>query len=135
MKKTLLVFMFVASVFSSCNKLEINEGNILGTWYEDYSDYPYYAPDGGVICTFRADGKVDIHFYDVFAGDSDVRKTYLISNNELWLNPEMSDFSGEQYRIVKLTKAEMEWQRVGTTFSKGTVGSDFKHFVRSNRKE
>ena len=25
----------------------------------------------------------------------------------------------------------VEWQRVGTTFSKGTVGSDFRHFVRS----
>ena len=42
----------------------------------------------------------------------------------------MSDFSGEDFKIVKLTKNEMEWQRLGTTFQKGTVGSDFKHFRR-----
>ena len=45
-------------------------------------------------------------------------------------DPQMSDFSGEDFKIVKLTKNEMEWQRLGTTFQKGTVGSDFKHFVR-----
>lgn len=45
-------------------------------------------------------------------------------------NPQMSDYSGESFNIVKLTKNEMEWQRLGTTFQKGTVGSDFKHLIR-----
>ena len=127
---------------TACTKMEICEENILGTWVEDYADYPYYAPEGYATYTFNADNRVDIHFYDVFAGEHDVRKTYHVGGNlgqglyghagkdVIFLNAEMSDFSGENYTIVKLTKDEMEWQRVGTTFSKGTVGSDFKHFIR-----
>lgn len=110
--------------------MEITQENIIGTWADEYSDYPYFATEGGVTYTFKADGTVDIHYYDVFAGSHDETKIYLIENDELWLNPNMSDLSGDAFKIIKLTKTEMEWQRVGTTFSKGTVGSDFQHFVR-----
>lgn len=127
--------------FTSCDKdeLEISKENVLGQWEEDYSDYPYYATEGGVTYTFNANGMVDIHFYDVFAGDHDVQRTYSVGtiettsgmeNDILLLDPHMSDYSGEGFKIVKLTKTEMEWQRLGTTFQKGTVGSDFKHLIR-----
>ena len=125
--------------FAGCSKLEVNKENILGTWVDDYSAYPYYAPEGGETYTFNADGTVDVHYYDVFAGDHDVQRTYTVGavegtsgmeNGVLLLDPHMSDYSGDGFKIVKLTKTEMEWQRLGTTFQKGTVGSDFKHFRR-----
>lgn len=138
MKKISLLIAAILS-FAGCSKLEVNEANILGTWVDDYSDYPYYAPEGGETYTFNADGTVDVHYYDVFAGDHDVQRTYSVGtiettsgmeNDILLLDPHMSDYSGEGFKIVKLTKNEMEWQRLGTTFQKGTVGSDFKHFRR-----
>jgi hypothetical protein len=42
----------------------------------------------------------------------------------------MSDFSNVTYKLVKLTSKEMEWQKEGTTYSVGTWGSDYRHFVR-----
>lgn len=38
-------------------------------------------------------------------------------------------------RVVKLTSKEMEWQREGTTYSVGTWGSDYRHFVKSECPE
>ena len=46
------------------------------------------------------------------------------------LNQENSDDSNATYVIVKLTSDEMAWQKVGTTYSEGTWGSDYRHFVR-----
>lgn len=142
-RASLLIVAIVLSLFAmtSCDKdeLEISKENVLGQWVEDYSDYPYFAPDGYLTYTFRADGIVDIHVYDVFAGDTDVHGSYTVAvdhgegRDVLCINPHISDFSSESYKIVKLTKNEMDWQRVGTTFQKGTVGSDFKHLIR--RKE
>ena len=137
--KKISLFIMAILTFAGCSKIEVNKENILGTWVDDYSAYPYYAPEGGEKYTFNADGTVDIHYYDVFAGDHDVQRTYTVGavegtsgmeNNVLLLDPHMSDYSGDGFKIVKLTKTEMEWQRLGTTFQKGTVGSDFKHFVR-----
>lgn len=142
-----LIKSFIATIalalfaFTSCDKdeLEISKENVLGQWEEDYSNYPYYASEGGVTYTFNSNGTVDVHYYDVFAGDHDVQRTYSVGtiettsgmeNDILLLDPHMSDYSGEGFKIVKLTKTEMEWQRLGTTFQKGTVGSDFKHLIR-----
>ena len=137
--KKISLFIMAILVFAGCSKLEVNQANIIGTWVDDYSAYPYYAPEGGETYTFNADGTVDVHYYDVFAGDHDVQRTYIVGpvegtsgmeNDVLLLDPHMSDYSGDGFKIVKLTKNEMEWQRLGTTFQKGTVGSDFKHFRR-----
>ena len=68
-KISLLIVVIFA--LAGCSKLEVNETNILGTWMDDYSDYPYYAPEGSETYTFKA----DIHFYDVFASEHDVRRT------------------------------------------------------------
>ncbi len=46
------------------------------------------------------------------------------------INPDDSDDSNVSYVIVKLTSSEMAWQKVGTTYSEGTWGSDYRHFVR-----
>ena len=108
-----------------------NTDYLIGKWTEDYSNYPYFVSEGYINYDFSSDGMVKIHVYDVFAGESDIQKTYQISEDGvITLIPEESDLSGEQYTIVKLTKEKMEWQRVGTTFQKGSLSSDFKHFVR-----
>lgn len=144
MKKTKLLFATIVLsllAIASCDKdeLDISQENVLGQWVEDYSDYPYFATEGYITYNFNADGLVDIHVYDVFAGDSVMKKTYTVAEDYgdgkdvLMINPHMSDYSGEYYKIVKLTKNVMEWQRVGTSFQKGTVGSDFKHLIRKRQ--
>lgn len=139
MKKTIFTTLAIAIsllLLASCDddELEVSDANILGSWVEDYSDYPYYISEGRLTWSFGNDGFAAIHIYDVFAGDYDNFKTYkigLLGKNVISLDNVTSDYSGEDYTIKKLTKNEMEWERVGTTFSKGTVGSDFRHFVRS----
>lgn len=135
MKKISLVIMAILA-FAGCTKLEINENNILGTWVDDYSAYPYYCPEGGETYTFKADGTLDIHFYDVFAGEQNTATRFQITQDEKD-GPSIILFSSSEFTmdvqsfvVTKLTKKEMEWQRLGTTFQEGTVGSDFKHFVR-----
>jgi hypothetical protein len=128
--KKLLLLLAIPMVLA-CEKLDINQNNLIGKWAEEYSGYPYFVSEGYINYDFKSDGTVSIHLYDVFAGDSDVQNAYQISENGvITLIPEKSDLPGEQYTIVKLTKKEMEWQRVGTTFQKGSVGSDFRHFLR-----
>ena len=133
MKKFILTLILAAVAFSGCNKLEIDNESILGTWSEEYSAYPYFASEGVVTYTFKADGFVDIHYYDVFAGSHDVTTTYAIGKSDgsvLYIDFPDSDESYKNFNVVKFTKNEMEWQKVGSSFSKGSVGSDFKHLVR-----
>ena len=54
----------------------------------------------------------------------------LINKGTITINPAMSDDSNVTYKLVKLTSKEMEWQKEGTTYSVGTWGSDYRHFVR-----
>ena len=136
---TAIVLVLSCAMFSSCDKeeLNVNGSDILGTWAEEYSSYTYFTSEGGAYYTFKADGSVDIHYYDVFAGDHDVTTTYSVGEsdkNVIFVNFSDAEDSFKSYRIVKLSKTEMEWQRVGTTFSKGTLSSDFKHFVRTQGK-
>lgn len=124
----------VAVASSGCNKdddMTINQENIIGEWEETYEKYPYFMQDGFLKWNFKADNNVDVHVYDIFAGDSYVTRSYYIEKNVIHLDAELSDKnSGRDYNITKLTKDEMEWQMVGTSFAKGTVGSDFRHFKR-----
>ena len=135
MKKIALIAFAALSILTGCSKLEVNDENLLGEWLETYEDYPYFVQDGFVEWIFRPDSKVDIHIYDIFAGDSNVSRSFelkdvegqtVISIKTGYLESHMYP----DYRIVKLTKNEMEWQMVGTTFQEGTVGSDFRHFAR-----
>lgn len=135
MKKLALLFVALLSVVN-CSKLEVNEANILGEWTETYDDYPYYAEEGFLCWNFKSDGLVDIRVYDVFAGDHTNSTKYQITHDEKDGSPIIffptSEYTMDvlSFVITKLTKKEMEWQRLGTTFQEGTVGSDFKHFTR-----
>lgn len=137
MKQFFLFTITILSVLSvaSCRPEEVSldEQYLIGTWIETYEDYPDFMSDGYIEYTFTPDRKVLIHVYDVFAGDTTYTKFYdlgLFGDNTLVFNAVMSDYSGEDYIITKHKKNEMEWQRMGTEFKPGTVGSDFRHLRR-----
>ena len=73
-------------------------------------------------------------YFIIYSGEShDYSGHYaidLINKGTITINPAMSDFSNVTYKLVKLTSKEMEWQKEGTTYSQGTWGSDYRHFVR-----
>jgi hypothetical protein len=62
------------------------------------------------------------------ATDSDHH--YLLEGEKLTLNPQMSDSSNVTYYIVLLNSKDMAWQREGSTYSQGAIGSDYRHFIR-----
>ena len=130
--KRIWMIALAAVAVGACNK-PVNQENIEGTWSEQY-DPTVFAMDGSVTFTFDRNNHYQLHVYDALSGGSyDQSGTYaldLIDKNTITLNPIMSDFSGADYKIVKLTSTEMAWQKAGTTYSPGTWGSDYRHFVR-----
>ena len=121
MMKRILNFAFCAALLaaglSGCEKIDVNK--LEGTWSEQY-DPTVFAMDGSVTFTFSGES----HDYSGhYAID-------LINKGTITINPAMSDFSNVTYKLVKLTSKEMEWQKEGTTYSQGTWGSDYRHFVR-----
>ena len=117
-----------------CSCEEIYQNKLEGTWSEQYDPFAY-AMDGSVEYTFDGNGHYSLHTYDVLSGHtSDRSGDYaldLIGKNTITLNPFSSDhLSGDSYNIVLLTSDEMAWQKVGTTYSQGAWGVDYRHFVR-----
>jgi len=115
----------------SCEKFDMNK--LEGTWSEQYDPF-LFAMDGSVEYTFDGDNHYQLHTYDALSGRSYDRSGHYVidmfGKNTITLNPEMSDFSGATYHIVKLTSNEMAWQKEGTTYSQGTWGTDYRHFVK-----
>ena len=114
-----------------CEKIDVNK--LEGTWSEQY-DPNVFAMDGSVEYTFDGNGHYQMHVYDALSGEShDYNGSYaidLINKGTITINPSMSGYSNVTYKLVKLTSKEMEWQKEGTTYSQGTWGSDYRHFVR-----
>ena len=114
-----------------CEKLDMSK--LEGTWSEQY-DPTVFAMDGSVEYTFDGNNHYQLHTYDALGGEShDYSGSYvvdLINKGTITINPQMSDFSNVTYTLVKLTSKEMVWQKEGTTYSVGTWGSDYRHFVR-----
>ena len=130
------IFSFVCAALlvaglCGCEKIDVNK--LEGTWSEQY-DPTVFAMDGSVTYTFDGNNGYQLHVYDALSGEShDYSGHYaidLINKGTITINPEMSDFSNVTYKLVKLTSKEMEWQKEGTTYSVGTWGSDYRHFVR-----
>ena len=127
MMKRILNFAFCAALLaaglSGCEKIDVNK--LEGTWSEQYDPTEY---------TFDGNNGYQLHVYDALSGEShDYSGHYaidLINKGTITINPAMSDFSNVTYKLVKLTSKEMEWQKEGTTYSVGTWGSDYRHFVR-----
>ena len=134
MMRNILSFVCAALLVAGlcgCEKIDVNK--LEGTWSEQY-DPNVFAMDGSVEYTFDGNGHYQMHVYDALSGEShDYNGSYaidLINKGTITINPQMSDFSNVTYKLVKLTSKEMEWQKEGTTYSVGTWGSDYRHFVR-----
>ena len=128
--RTMICAALLVAGLSGCEKIDVNK--LEGTWSEQY-DPTVFAMDGSVTYTFDGNGHYQRHVYVLGVGSHDYSGTYaidLIDKGTITINPAMSDFSNVTYKLVKLTSKEMEWQKEGTTYSVGTWGSDFRHFVR-----
>ena len=129
--RALICAALLVAGLCGCEKIDVNK--LEGTWSEQY-DPSVYAMDGSVVYTFDGNGHYQLHVYDALSGEShDYSGTYaidLFNKGTITINPAMSDFSNVTYKLVKLTSNEMEWQKEGTTYSVGTWGSDYRHFVR-----
>ena len=130
---TIAIFFFIAV---SCSKEEVRLDHLQGKWNECYDD-PDFIMDGWVKYEFTETNTYVRTSYDALLHNTSVeRGVYalgLSEDNILTLNPQMSDFSGVSYTIVKLTRTEMAWQKVGTTYSKGTLGTNYRHFKRAEQ--
>ena len=122
--KTVICAVLLVTGLCGCEKIDVNK--LEGT--------SVFAMDGSVEYTFDGNGHYQLNVYDALSGEShDISGTYaidLINKGTITINPAMSDFSNVTYKLVKLTSKEMEWQKEGTTYSVGTWGSDYRHFVR-----
>ena len=129
--RTLICAALLVAGLSACEKIDVNK--LEGTWSEQY-DPTVFAMDGSVTFTFDGNNGYQLHVYDALSGEShDYSGHYaidLIDKGTITINPEMSDYSNVTYKLLKLTSKEMEWQKEGTTYSVGTWGSDYRHFVR-----
>jgi len=131
--KRIVFLVVIALSLSACTKEEMSLDKIVGTWGESY-DVSKYAFDGILRYTF--DGNSTFTLYTSNPDGSSQYTTTgnyalgLTDKNTITLNPDKSDDSCVTYIIVKLASGEMAWQKAGTTYSEGTWGSDYRHFVR-----
>ena len=131
MKRFALMFTFAIICLCGCEKEEVDTIKLFGTWYECYDD-ENFVMDGIVVFTFNTDGTYQVYTYDALSRIEYTRThEYTISDNVITLNTADTDSSySPSYKITKLNGAEMAWQKVGTLYSPGSNGSDYKHFRR-----
>ena len=56
---------------------------------------------------------------------------FIMDGNVITLNTAATDSAhSPSYTITELDDMEMSWQKVGTTYTPGSNGSDYKHFKR-----
>ncbi len=130
----ILLCSFTVLSFVACDKEEIDINQIYGTWSESYNA-DNFSFDGSVVYTFNNDTTYTLYTSNI-DGSSQHTTTGLYrlglgGDNTITINPDKSDFSNVTYVIVKLTSKEMAWQKQGTTYSHGSFGSDYRHFVKA----
>ena len=132
MKRIFAILIAMVSLCGCLNEKDyaenaIDPSLIVGTWCESYEIYPYLAWDGGATYTFNEDESYLLEAYDVEAGHSSYTYNYTISDGVITTT---TPYGSTSYKIVRLDKSIMEWQKVGTEFSEGTLFTDYKRFKR-----
>ena len=135
MKRILFILAAMVGLCGCLNEKDyaekaIDPSLIIGSWSESYEIYPYFAWDGGATYTFNEDGSYLLEAYDVEAGHSSYTYNYTISDGVITLPT--TPYGSTSYKIVRLDRYIMEWQKVGTEFSEGTLITDYKRFKRKN---
>ena len=128
--KRILLIMTAIICLCGCEK-PIDTSMIIGTWSECYDD-PNFIMDGTVEYTFNEDGTYQVYSYDALSGNEVTRThEYIIKDGVITLNTAATDSANSiSYTITELEDKEMSWQKVGTTYTPGSNGSDYKHFKR-----
>ena len=128
--KRILTIMAAIVCLAACEK-PIDTSKIIGTWNECYDD-PDFIMDGTVQYTFNDDGTYMVYAYDALSGNEVTRTyEYTIKDGVITLNTAATDSANStSYTITELDDMEMSWQKVGTTYTSGSNGSDYKHFKR-----
>ena len=142
MKKISLLIVAILAL-AGCSKLEVYEANLPGAWSESYDASKFafdgilrYTFDGGdtyMLYTSNPDGSSQNTTTGKYTLESEGKYIQKMTGDNsiiITINPDDSDDSNVSYVIVMLTSSEMAWQKVGTTYSEGTWGSDYRHFVR-----
>ena len=129
MKRILAILAGIVCLVA-CEK-PIDTSMIIGTWSECYDDLNFIM-DGTVEYTFNDDGTYLVYAYDALSGNEVTRPhEYIIKDEVITLNTASTDSANStSYTITKLDGKEMSWQKVGTTYTPGSNGSDYKHFKR-----
>lgn len=127
-------------IMESCSdETEVNISNLQGKWAECYDD-PNFSFDSSVIYEFKGDENsgsytiVSSSPLDPTGKEYVTTGMYIIEDGMIDLNALSSVWGTPRFCIEKLSGSEMEWQREGTTYSPGTMASDYKHFVRISDK-
>ena len=128
--KQILTIMAAIICLAACEK-PIDTSMIIGTWSECYDD-PNFIMDGTVEYTFNEDGAYQVYSYDALSGNEVTRThEYIIKDGVITLNTAATDSANSiSYIITELDDKDMSWQKVGTTYTPGSNGSDYKHFKR-----
>ena len=128
--KRILTIMAAIVCLAACEK-PVDTSKIIGTWSECYDD-PNFIMDGTVEYTFKADGTYQVYAYDALSGNEVTRThEYTLDGNVITLNTAATDSAhSPSYTITELDGKEMSWQKVGTSYTPGSNGSDYKHFKR-----
>ena len=134
MKSVFALLAALALFTTSCSKDEVIEDVQLtvGYWSECY-DNPNFSMDSSVMYKFEPDGTYTLEVYSAMV-DTTVIYThnYQLQNNVLTLPTDSPAAEQLSYNIILLNEEEMAWQRVGTSYSEGTLSSDYKHFKHYN---
>ena len=131
MMKSVFTLLAVTALFTtSCSKDEGIEVSQLteGYWGECY-DNPNFSMDSSVKYKFELDGTYTLKVNHALV-DTIVIYThsYRLQNNVLTLQTDSPVAEQHSYNIILLNEKEMAWQRVGTSYSEGTLSGDYKHF-------
>ena len=128
--KRILAILAGIVCFVACEK-PIDTSMVIGTWSECYDDSNFIM-DGTVEYTFNDDGTYQVYAYDALSGNEVTRThEYMIKDGVITLNTASTDSANStSYTITELDGKEMSWQKVGTTYTPGSNGSDYKHFKR-----
>ena len=128
--KRILTILAAMACLVACEK-PIDTSMIIGTWNECYDD-PNFIMDGTVEYTFNDDGTYQVYAYDALSGNEVTRTyEYTLDGDVITLNTAATDSAhSPSYTITELDDNEMSWQKVGTTYTPGSNGSDYKNFKR-----
>ena len=138
-----LSFFAIACLFAvSCSKPRVTVEKLIGYWEETYLEEYHVLIEGNYSWRFSEGSLHQVTIspapsmsYECIRGYSIDKGIITLAPAECKIGDVQFSIPEEYFVITKLTDTEMEWQRVGTSFSKedvASMGRDFKHFKKQS---